>query len=157
MADITHGTWIKDGKAVDTVYQSGVKVYGRNLIKGGAHQTILASTSNYNYNVLYTDLIPNQTYTLSMVASLTGSGNSLVSVCVYGNSFDVPALFIQNMVADGTTRKWQFTVPTNGTFLLIYAGKQGATSGIEADFKQLKLETGATATPYSIAPEDILN
>jgi len=34
MADITHGTWIKDGKAVDAVYQSGVKVYGRNLLTG---------------------------------------------------------------------------------------------------------------------------
>ena len=32
MADITHGTWIKDGKAVDTVYQNSVKVYGRNLL-----------------------------------------------------------------------------------------------------------------------------
>lgn len=32
MADITHGTWIKDGKAVDAAYQSGVKVYGRNLL-----------------------------------------------------------------------------------------------------------------------------
>lgn len=34
MADITHGTWIKDGKAVDAVYQSGIKVYGRNLLTG---------------------------------------------------------------------------------------------------------------------------
>lgn len=34
MADITHGTWIKDGKAVDAVYQGGVKVYGRNLLQG---------------------------------------------------------------------------------------------------------------------------
>lgn len=32
MADITHGTWIKDGKAVDAVYQGGVKVYGRNML-----------------------------------------------------------------------------------------------------------------------------
>ncbi|WP_201307853.1 phage head spike fiber domain-containing protein [Companilactobacillus farciminis] len=31
MTDITHGTWIKDGKAVDAVYQGGIKVYGRNL------------------------------------------------------------------------------------------------------------------------------
>ncbi|CDN29037.1 hypothetical protein [Lactiplantibacillus plantarum] len=36
MADITHGTWIKDGKAVDAVYQSDVKVYGRNLLKDTA-------------------------------------------------------------------------------------------------------------------------
>lgn len=156
MADITHGTWIKDGKAVDAVYQSGVKVYGRNLIKGGAHQTILASTSNYKYKVLYTDLIPNQAYTLSMIGNLTGSSDSLVTVCVYGDSFNVPALMIQNMVADGTARKWQFTVPNSGMILIIYAGKQGATSGIGADFKQLKLETG-DQTAFSIAPEDILN
>lgn len=32
MANITHGTWIKDGKAVDSVYQGGVKVYGKNLL-----------------------------------------------------------------------------------------------------------------------------
>ncbi|UZD34590.1 hypothetical protein OLJ37_05935 [Lactiplantibacillus plantarum] len=34
MADITYGTWIKDGKAVDDVYQGGIKVYGRNLASG---------------------------------------------------------------------------------------------------------------------------
>ena len=34
MADITHGTWIKDGKAVDAVYQNGIEVYGRNLLQG---------------------------------------------------------------------------------------------------------------------------
>ena len=32
MADITHGTWIKDGKAVDAAYQDGRQVYGRNLL-----------------------------------------------------------------------------------------------------------------------------
>jgi len=39
MADITHGTWIKDGKSVDTVYQGGVKVYGRNLLLDSQTQT----------------------------------------------------------------------------------------------------------------------
>jgi len=39
MADITHGTWIKDGKAVDAVYQSGIKVYGRNLLRDTANQS----------------------------------------------------------------------------------------------------------------------
>ena len=156
MADITHVTWIKDGKAVDAVYQSGVKVYGRNLIKGGANQTILANTSNYNYKVIFTDLIPNQTYTLSMIGNLTGSSDNLMSACVYGNTLDVPALLVKNMVADGATTKWQFTVPNTGMILIIYAGKQGATSGIEADIKQLKLETD-DQTAFSIAPEDILN
>lgn len=49
MADITHGTWIKDGKAVDTVYQSGVKVYGRNLLINTTGNMIptMATTPNY--------------------------------------------------------------------------------------------------------------
>lgn len=33
MADITHGTWIKDGKAVDKVFSNDIQVYGRNLIR----------------------------------------------------------------------------------------------------------------------------
>ncbi|WP_076656613.1 hypothetical protein [Lactiplantibacillus plantarum] len=47
MADITHGTWIKDGKAVDAVYKSGVKVYGRNLLKNtaGDSSPIMATAS----------------------------------------------------------------------------------------------------------------
>jgi len=157
MADITHGTWIKDGKAVDAVYQGDAKVYGRNLIKGGAHQTILAdSSNNYNFKIVYTDLIPNQAYTLSMIANLTGSSDNLFTVNLYGNNFGVPAMVSHNMVADGKTNKWKFTVPDNGLFLLIYAGKQGSTSGIVIDIKQLKLETG-DQTAFSIAPEDILN
>ncbi|MEN8552099.1 hypothetical protein [Lactiplantibacillus plantarum] len=32
MADITHGTWINNGKAVDKVFSDGRQVYGRNLL-----------------------------------------------------------------------------------------------------------------------------
>ena len=32
MADITHGTWIKDGKPIDAVFSNGKQVYGRNLL-----------------------------------------------------------------------------------------------------------------------------
>jgi hypothetical protein len=39
VANITHGTWIKDGKAIDAVYQGGVKVYGRNLLRDTATQS----------------------------------------------------------------------------------------------------------------------
>ncbi|WP_347131641.1 hypothetical protein [Lactiplantibacillus plantarum] len=48
MADITHGTWIKDGTAVDAVYQSGIKVYGRNLLINttGSIMPTIATTPN---------------------------------------------------------------------------------------------------------------
>lgn len=48
MADITHGTWIKDGKVVDAVYQSGVKVYGRNLFLDSQTQTSQSSWLSRN-------------------------------------------------------------------------------------------------------------
>lgn len=41
MADITHGTWIKDGTPVDDVYQNGVKVYGRNLVAGTSEPFVM--------------------------------------------------------------------------------------------------------------------
>ena len=41
MADITHGTWIKDGKAVDAVYQNGKQVYGRNLAIGTNQEYVM--------------------------------------------------------------------------------------------------------------------
>ena len=53
MADITHGTWIKNGKAVDAVYQNGAKVYGRNLLLDS--QTQMRRQSWYNINSLWTE------------------------------------------------------------------------------------------------------
>ncbi|AVH85831.1 hypothetical protein [Lactiplantibacillus plantarum] len=156
MADITHGTWIKDGKAVDAVYQSGVKVYGRNLITEGHDQIISSESSDYNYRVLYTKLVPGIKYNFQTIATLTGSADNLVTVSVYGSDFGVPALVKTEIVANGEVSSCQFTAPDNGEFVLIYAGKQGATSGIEANFKQIKLEIG-DQTAFSIAPEDILN
>ena len=156
MADITHGTWIKDGKAVDAVYQSGVKVYGRNLITGDYDQILNSENSNYNYRILYTELVPGVKYTFQTIANLTGSSDNLFTVAVYGSDFGIPASIINTIVANGEMASWQFTTPENGKFILIYAGKQRATRGIEADFKQLKLET-SDKTAFSIAPEDILN
>lgn len=155
MADITHGTWIKDGNAVDAVYQNGVKIYGRNLIKGGGHITMSASSNSNSYMVIYTGLIPNQTYTLSMIGNLTGSSDNLVTVNLYGDNTSVSPLYTYNMVADGTTSKQQFTVPDNGFQLIIYAGKQFNTAGIGLDVKQLKLEIGDQTT-FSLAPEDVM-
>ncbi|MDO7795008.1 DUF7013 family protein [Lactiplantibacillus plantarum] len=77
MADITHGTWIKDGKAVDAVYQSGVKVYGRNLLKNTGN---LSSTSTTNYwSVLFDS---SQVYN-SGIKSLSGVSAMAFSFNVY--------------------------------------------------------------------------
>ena len=137
----------------DLDVKPNVPYIGRNLIKGGAHQTILARDDNYNFRIFYTSLIPNKTYTLSMIGNLKGSSDNLFTVNLYGNDLGLPAMLTHNILADGTSRKWQFTVPNGGMNLIIYAGKQGSTSGIELDLKNLKLETG-DQTAFSPAPED---
>lgn len=73
MADITHGTWIKDGKAVDAVYQGGVKVYGRNLLKNttGDSSPIMATASGGNISG---DTIVSTVGGVTKVTQTTGNG-----------------------------------------------------------------------------------
>lgn len=47
MADITHGTWIKDGKAVDNVFSNGKQVYGRNLVTDTTNELKTVTGSNW--------------------------------------------------------------------------------------------------------------
>ncbi|WP_076635954.1 phage head spike fiber domain-containing protein [Lactiplantibacillus plantarum] len=104
MADITHGTWIKDGKAVDTVYQSSIKVYGRNLLRDTANQSSADwytknSTSNIetylgsktlktsiawnNVRYAFSSVAPlvnlTDTYTYSIYVKVTGAESSTLS------------------------------------------------------------------------------
>ena len=200
MADITHGTWIKDGKAVDAVYQSGVKVYGRNLLINTAGDTAptIATTTSYdaagrtpksvggvttmstystvgeffyrfmgpdNYN-LY-GLTPGETYTLSGSASYTagelmfraqyssnGSGwNNLDYDSYGGNDLRIP-------VSDGsvfTPFSHTFTIPVGATGVYFSLQNHDYTAGDIFRFKNMKLENGSVATPWTLAPEDVLN
>lgn len=50
MADITHGTWIKDGKAVDKVFSNGRQVYSRNLLKGTRTPNSLTGNNTLGQN-----------------------------------------------------------------------------------------------------------
>ena len=72
MADITHGTWIKDGKAVDAVYSNGQQIYGRNLLvntSGSAtnrHTAIPGATTNitgeYSKTDSYEQVVANSNF-----------------------------------------------------------------------------------------------
>ena len=106
MADITHGTWLKDGKAVDAVYQSSIKAYGRNLLRDTANQlssdwytkssgwtsdigTYLGSKANEvsvswnNVRYAFSSVAPlinlTDTYTYSIYIKVTGVDPSTLS------------------------------------------------------------------------------
>lgn len=159
MADITHGTWIKDGKAVDKVFSNGKQVYGRNLLLGTANDYVLNPVTdgswkkNYNYWTTYNSLTPGIKYTLS--SEVTLSSGEFVSIKVFDSSIMQELLADNDFLADGTRQHLTFTAPDNGTVLLIYAGQTGNTLGITATFHHTKLETGTIPTDWTLAPEDV--
>ena len=179
MADITHGAWIKDGKAVDAVYQSGVKVYGRNMI----------TNSNFSSGLKYWTVNPGTNADCKAVVTTDSDGDTCVHITGTGGSCGVyrwPVSFDQNQVTTGS-------VLVKGTGKLNRAGleyrplsnfgtistesysKVGSTmqagsitnvftvyftpdNGVlDVYIKFAKLEIGSHATPWSPAPEDILN
>ena len=202
MADITHGTWIKDGNAVDAVYQDGIKDYGRNLLLDSQTQTKNEAwwSGNYSWppeqrdylgsNIFstrriwdnakyrYKDLLDrgviNTTddFTYSIYFRIVGedpAGMSYSHIC---------------FISDATTKSWnqplQLTSLKEGqwTRLVVplkfkdvgydHANDYVNSIRVEAtaspkekdaryEFSAPKLEKGTIVTPYSQAPEDILN
>ncbi|QHM61757.1 hypothetical protein C7M47_00664 [Lactiplantibacillus plantarum] len=192
MADITHGMWIKDGKAVDTVYQGGTKVYGRNLVAGtsepftmqyGIPNTVwnadkkraeislpitalsgeVLPKNNFNYTVT-----PGMSYTQSIYVStdapLTGTAVQ-VTWFTNGNGHNVAGTTNITSVSKNVYRiTCTYTWPVNRTdntprlfdiMNLTYVFD--FTKGTFLYFYQPKIEQGTIATPYSLAPEDVLN
>ncbi|MDK9681657.1 hypothetical protein [Lactiplantibacillus argentoratensis] len=165
MADITQGTWIKDGKAVDAVYQGGVKVYGRNLLTGtsGDLQTKQFTNSwnsgsqstNGNYEI---KLVKGQTYTYRAWLDNTNGLNSVFVAARFtpigGSNYN---LGNGTHISQGETgySTLSITLSADGYVLLIPFA-YGSPQTYSAIWKEEKLETG-NPTPYSPAPEDILN
>lgn len=168
MADITHGTWIKDGKAVDAVYQNGRQVYGRNLW--------IASKVAHGYLPGATGLpTPSDTSPDAVIPdpiTVPASANSLVMTIYNPNKLvntvnsDKPSFFngstylgIQqwfSLTGDAVqTVKWNIPAGTTKAYLSSLLGP-AHTVGFDSSI-YVKYEFGDFATPWTPAPEDILN
>lgn len=195
MADITHGTWIKDGKAVDKVFSNGRQVYGRNMLintsssatngytmipgagtnitgvysRTDSYEQVIASPS-FNelfYRPMVPDpkklygLIPGETYTLSGSAShTTGELKFRAGYGVNGNWSGTDITDLEIAVSDGsvfTPFSHTFTIPVGASGAYISLQNYDYTAGGLFRFKNVKLEKGSVATPWTRAPEDILN
>ncbi|WP_076637023.1 phage head spike fiber domain-containing protein [Lactiplantibacillus plantarum] len=179
MADITHGAWIKDGKAVDAVYQSGVKVYGRNLYidtRDFDNPSAWTNWSNFyktgeKFNGLAVmgmkgdwgglgqtiQTKKGETYTFSIYARYqSGTGKSNVYNIPNGSTVKVS----QGSFQFSLNETWQrisatFTILADGVIDTSLARTNNNTNTLL--IAGPKLERGTIATPHSIAPEDILN
>ena len=159
MADITHGTWIKDGKAVDAVYQSGVKVYGRNLylnskeIKDNMWHIVAEQGNSTNVGIyLYgyaNEKLPDNSY-WSYSADVKGTGNVLEFGIETGN---------KNPVMGAAGSEWSrmsqtghFDTTGYKTIVMYF---DTTNSPLDVYIKLPKLETGKMPTSWSPAPEDL--
>ncbi|MGX6426469.1 hypothetical protein [Lactiplantibacillus argentoratensis] len=180
MADITHGTWIKDGKAIDAVYQDGAKVYGRNLF---LKSKVIAN--NYGTNGAYKQItVEPFDSTTNMWHVVSGKGNGgNVGLYWYGYantklpdtsdwsfSADVKGtgniqkfgieLSSANPVVGTVGSEWSrvsqtghFDNPKIKTIIMYF---DTTNSPVDVYIKLPKLESGKIATACTPAPEDIL-
>ncbi|NSL96145.1 hypothetical protein HRJ40_11655 [Lactobacillus plantarum] len=164
MADITHGTWIKDGKAIDSVYQSGVKVYGRNLLVGinkdvhqapGWYQWVTNIPTKFikvGQSFCFSAFINNAPYAeangqgkaFCIIQAKDSSGKLLLEKDGNVINFDADGVSQANLIIPDKTDSILLFVETNGMHENTYYGYP-------------KAELGTTATPWTPAPEDILN
>lgn len=166
MADITHGTWVKDGKAVDAVYQNGIKVYGRNLLIGTSEDELSGKAYAFADYQISGGLQPGTTYTLSgwaRVDQTAMDNQQRVFVCAYTSDW----LWSGWLNIDGSlTEKYNtvtFTTPSGKPFnptVTVYLSHPNGDSSKDpisgmGYISKLKLEKGSIATPWTPAPEDI--
>nr|WP_247965333.1 carbohydrate binding domain-containing protein [Lactiplantibacillus plantarum] len=178
MADITHGTWIKDGKAVDAVYQSGIKVYGRNLYVDTENfdnssvwnnwgiwskteeklndLTVMSTTGDWSGLGQTIQAKKGETYTFSIYARYqSGTGKSNMYFAPAGVTSTNPGTVQVSLNETWKLLIGTFTITNDGPIIARIERTNNNTNTLL--IAGLKLERGTIATPHSIAPEDILN
>ncbi|KWT44596.1 hypothetical protein [Lactiplantibacillus plantarum] len=172
MADITHGTWIKDGKAVDKVFSKGKQVYGRNLLLNSDRQftnstvgqEFVATTFNLNY--IFDKYGTDQVYTISYdLSSKDPSKASWIQAYPFPgttpqNKYSFPVVIYQGI----TTIPQRFSMTFKPTLvdktitqtILVFYGQYD--SGNIPIVNRIKVTLGNKGNiAWSPAPEDILN
>ena len=159
MADITNGTWIKDGKAVDAVYQNGRQVYGRNLLIGSTDNVVHYNSIN-EYTVWKSYVTQfNVGDTLNVSADITSNSGNTVLKAFFLSSTGISTGYLEYRVTQGKTAHAfvSKTIPAGTTSILVQidnsnkAGKANVCV-ISHQFAN----TGSVVANWAPAPEDIL-
>jgi len=159
MADITHGTWIKDGTPVDKVFSDGKQVYGRNLIL--RTNNVLTTTNGNGWGTgqpsysLPEALKTNQTYTLSCYLEPVEHDVCVcMSTTTRGNIFGTTVTAGSKGISTLTITFTQEDVEVPHSVWVTWTNEQTDLSTVSG--KGFKFEKGSIATPWTPAPEDIL-
>lgn len=157
MADITHGTWIKDGKAVDAAYQGGVKVYGRNLALGTATPITLAGQNKVNQSqsaYQFSSVVPSGTVVTATfdIASSTGVGTYAMQFDGNDIGSNWQAITRDNLVK--RTEHVSVTLTTSSVHFHIYTRLDNATGTIT--ISNFVISESSKEVSWTPAPEDVM-
>lgn len=179
MADITHGTWINNGKAVDAVYSDNSILYGRNLFvdtenfsnsddwigynawekTGDTFNDLAVMSTIHDWNGL-TQVInvkKGETYTYSVYAKYaSGAGSSNIYFRSSNTAINTN-IGAQLVNLDDSWKRVSGTVTVTDDGTLSARIERTSNNENTLLIAGPKLERGTIYTPYSIAPEDILN
>lgn len=167
MADITHGTWIKDGTPIDKVFNNGVQVYSKNLwiMSKVVHGYLPAATGLPILNSNTPDavipdpiMIPVNSKSLVMTIynpnKLVNTANASKPSFFNGSTYlGIQAAF--QLTGDAVqTVKWDIPAGATKAYLGSLLGPANS-AGYDSSI-YVKYEFGDFATPWTPAPEDIL-
>ena len=155
MADITHGTWIKDGKPVDKVYSNGKQVYGRNLLTGTSNELKTVTRSGWGGSPISS---PSGTYGAgryyaSAYIENTTPADITIAVHLNGSKWNTNVDYMQagqSGIASG-----MFDIPEGQSLASVWVGFTSEQTEI-CTYKYKELMVTRTPSTWSPAPEDIL-
>lgn len=163
MPTINGRACVVNGTPVDKVFSNGIQVYGRNLIQMANTTAGFVDASNgYIAHADYTlervtdfiEVEPNQTYWLQSEIDLVSGQYIWFGVGIYDGSktFINRPSFTGSKATSNVTdfKKWALTIPNNAKYVRVSFSTYGNENA------RFKFEKGATATPWTPAPEDVM-
>lgn len=159
MANITHGTWIKDCKAIDAAYQDGVKVYGRNLALRTATPFTMIGENKDNQGQIgyeFSRVIPRGTVVAISydITSSTGVGVSSMMFSGLDSGSTWQNIYYSINLSSGTKHVF-VTLTTDSGHLHMTLRLDNATGTVT--ISNFIISESSTEVAWSPAPEDILN
>lgn len=177
MPTINGRACVVNGTPVDKVFCDGRQVYGRNLLtgtqdwQGNWNQIFEWSVDAEKYEGLAVrkrslgwwglgqnyDANPNTTYTFSFYAKASETANIIDIYTLANEDWNSPVVSRPVYTNRAITTEWQqysitFTTNSGGEICPnVCSNKDGITIYVAG----YKLEKGATATPWTPAPEDV--
>lgn len=165
MSTINGKVCVINGKPVDKVFSDGSKVYGRNLFTGTSDNPSTRTGSNWDISVIgtigvYKTPKIGQEYTLSVEVP-EADHDVFMEARRWNNMGDRIDLISSTRIKSGEKAHVTFTWPDPGDsgatqFAANLAWTNSTDTGTYS-YCKAKLEIGTHFTPWTPAPEDILN